>query len=172
VIVFEDEASLSNTATVSCGWSKKGRQPSVCQPQRKKERKTIFGCVCPETGMLVTDVADKGNTCSFFRFLMKTVKAFNGKKVYMVLDNVRFHHAKRLNPVLERYRHKIELIFLPPYSPDLNPVERVWWLMRKNVTHNRWVQSMEKRIDAFNAWVNYTTADQIKRLCNLIECIY
>lgn len=172
MVVFEDEASLSNTATVSYNWSEKGRQPTVCQPQRKKERKTIFGCVCPENGVMVTDIADKGNTSTFFSFLMKTVRAFAGKKLYMVLDNVRFHHAKRLKPILERYKHKIELIFLPPYSPDLNPIERVWWLMRKMVTHNRWVYSMEKRIDDFNLWINNTSAGQIKKICNLIENIY
>ena len=122
--------------------------------------------------MLVTDVADKGNTVTFFRFLFKAVRAFAGKKLYMVLDNVRFHHAKRLKPILERYKHKIELIFLPPYSPDLNPVERVWWLMRKRITHNRWVQAMENRINDFNNWVDNISAIQIKRICNVIENIY
>jgi putative transposase len=122
--------------------------------------------------MLVTDTAENGNTVTFFRFLMKAVKAFDGKKLYMVLDNVRFHHAKRLKPILERYKHKIELIFLPPYSPDLNPIERVWWLMRKTVTHNRWVQSMKVRIDNFNEWVNSIAAEQIIKICNLIENIY
>ena len=52
---------------------------AVYQPLRKKERKMIFGCVCPETGMLVTDTANKGNTVTFFRFLMKAVEAFDGK---------------------------------------------------------------------------------------------
>jgi transposase len=51
------------------------------------------------------------------------------------------HHTKRLKPLLERYRERIEWVFLPPYSPDLNPVERVWWLMQERVTHNRWVKS-------------------------------
>ncbi|KAA6327824.1 hypothetical protein EZS27_023214 [termite gut metagenome] len=37
----------------------------------------------------------------------------------MVLDNVKFHHAKRLKPVLERYSHRIELVFLLPHSPGL-----------------------------------------------------
>ena len=74
--------------------------------------------------MLVTDVADKGNTVTFFRFLFKAVRAFAGKKLYMVLDNVRFHHAKRLKPILERYKHKIELIFLPPYVADLFGVNK------------------------------------------------
>ena len=117
---------MSNTATVSYGWSEKGRQPTICQPQLKRGRKTIFGCICPENGKQITDVADKGNTVTFFRFLIKTVRAFAEKKLYMILDNVRFHHAKRLKPVLERYKHRIELVFLPPYSPYMNPVERVW----------------------------------------------
>jgi putative transposase len=172
VVVFEDEASISNTATVSYDWSERGKQPKICQPQRKKERKTIFGCVCPANGALVTAVEDRGNTSTFFRFLVKTAKHFDGKKVYMLLDNVRFHHAKRLKPILEKYSHKIELIFLPPYSPDLNPIERVWWLMRKKVTHNRWVQSMEKRINEFRLWVEHTCAQQIMKICNLFENIY
>jgi putative transposase len=171
-VVFEDEASLSNTATVSRGWSPKGRQPEVCQPQRKKERRTIFGCVCPETGELVTQTVEKGNTSTFFGFLMKAVKSFAGKKLYVVLDNVRFHHAKRLKPVLEKYKHKIELVFLPPYSPDLNPIERVWWLMRKKVTHNRWVKSMKQRIEYFEKWSSEVSTEQIKTVCNLIENIY
>ena len=89
----------------------------------------------------------------------------------MILDNVKFHHAKRLKPILERYSHRIELIFLPPYSPDLNPVERVWWLMRKELTHNRWVKSMEQRICDFNAWCENIEWVKIKKVCNLIENI-
>jgi len=172
VVIFEDEASISNTATVSYDWAEKGSQPKICQPQRKKERRTVFGCVCPDDGTLVTSIADRGNTSTFFSFLVKIVKRFEGKKVYVLLDNVRFHHAKRLKNILEKYKHKIELIFLPPYSPDLNPVERVWWLMRKKVTHNRWVQSMQKRIDDFNLWVEHTCPMQIMAVCNLIENIY
>jgi putative transposase len=90
----------------------------------------------------------------------------------MVLDNVRFHHAKRLKPILERYKERLELIFLPPYSPDLNPVERVWWLMRKQITHNRWVKSMDERLADFQHWHELTTQQQILAVCNLTENIY
>ena len=180
-MVFEDEASLSNTATASYNWSKRGNQPKICQPQRNKERRTIFGCVCPHTGELVTHIAETGNTVTFFSFLLIVSLAFPEKKVYtayfvhstsMVLDNVRFHHAKRLQPILERYKHRIELVFLPPYSPDLNPIERVWWLMRKRITHNRWVKSMEQRICDFENWCKDTDPQKIKNVCNLIENIY
>jgi len=172
VVVFEDEASLSNTATVSYSWSKKGIQPKICQPQRKRDRKTIFGCVCPNTGDWISSVANSGNTITFFLFLLLVVKHFGNKKVYMILDNVNFHRAKRLKPIFERYKHRIELIFLPPYSPDLNPVERMWWLMRKEITHNRWVKSMEQRVSDFEKWSKNTDKEKNKKMCNLSEIIY
>jgi hypothetical protein len=61
VIVFQDEASLSNTASVSYKWGEKSKQPKIEQKQRKRERKTLFGCIDPLTGIVVTDTADKGN---------------------------------------------------------------------------------------------------------------
>ena len=90
----------------------------------------------------------------------------------MVLDNVKFHKAQRLQPILKRYAHRIDLIYLPPYSPDLNPVERVWWLMRKEITHNRWVKSMKQRICDFEQWGNDTDWQKIKNVCNLNVKIY
>jgi putative transposase len=62
--------------------------------QRKRERKTTFGTVNPHVGKLIVDTADRGSTKTFFCFLLQCVRACSGQK-YMVLDNVRFHHAKR-----------------------------------------------------------------------------
>ncbi len=153
MVLFQDEASLSNTATVSYKWAEKGKQPGINQKQRKRERKTLFGCIEPKTGIVVTAKADKGNTVTFFRFLLLVAKAYQDRKIVMVLDNVPYHHAKRLKPVLERYKHRIELVYLPPYSPDLNPIERVWWYMRKKITHNRYVKSLEERIANFDNFI-------------------
>ncbi len=82
------------------------------QKQRKRERKTLFGCVEPKTGKVVTSVEDKGNTRSFFRFIVKTIRSFDRQKVVMVVDNVRYHHAKRLKPILQKYKDRIELVYL------------------------------------------------------------
>lgn len=167
--MFEDEASLSNTATVSYMWAEKGKQPRINQKQRKRERKTLFGCIEPETGIVVADQADRGNTVTFFSFLLRVTKYYGNRKVVMVLDNVRYHHAKRLKPILERYKHRLELVYLPPYSPDLNPVERVWWYMRKKITHNRYVQNLEDRITNYELFMkDFEVENQIgKNLARL-----
>jgi len=141
---------LSNTATVSYQWSEKGKQPKIKQKQRKRERRTLFGCVEPTTGKVVTSIEQRGNTITFFKFLVKVSRQYPNQKVVMVVDNVRYHHAKRLKPILEKYKNKLELIYLPAYSPDLNPVERIWWYMRKKISHNRYLETMDIRIDKFN----------------------
>ena len=134
-------------------WAEKGKQPRINQKQRKRERKTLFGCIEPETGIVVAGKADRGNTVTFFSFLLRVTKYYGNRKVVMVLDNVPYHHAKRLKPILERYKHRLELAYLPPYSPDLNPIERVWWYMRKKITHNRYVQNLEDRITKYESFM-------------------
>jgi putative transposase len=121
---------LSNTASVSYKWSEKGKQPKIEQKQRKRERRTLFGCIEPATGKVITTFEDKGNTVTFFKFLAKVSRQYPNQKVIMVVDNVRYHHAKRLKPILEKYKDKFQLVYLPAYSPDLNSIERVWWYMR------------------------------------------
>lgn len=169
-MLFVDEASLSNTATASYTWGKKGQQPQIAQKQRGRERRTLFGCVDPLTGKVITDVSQKGNTVTFFKFLVKVVRQNINQKIVMVVDNVRYHHAKRLKPILEKYKHRIELVYLPAYSPDLNPIERIWWYMRKRITHNRYLETMEERIAKFNDLMSHFADENQtgKNLCNLI----
>ena len=57
--------------------------------------------------------------------------------IHVYLDNARYHHAKILQPWLNRPDRKVKLHFLPSYAPHLNPIERLWGVMHKWVTHNR-----------------------------------
>jgi putative transposase len=169
VILYEDECSLSNTATLSYSWNIIGKQPKIKQKQNKRERQTLFGCVEPATGIVIAKRTDKGNARTFKSFLIKAIKKYQGKKVIMILDNVRYHHAKMLKPFLEKNKDRIELFFLPPYSPDLNPMERIWWYMRKNITHNRFVNTLKERIAWFwQLFSHFNIENEIcKKLCNL-----
>ena len=85
----------------------------------------------------------------------------------VVVDNASYHHAKVIQPWLWEHRHCLRLDFLPPYSPDLNPVERVWKLTRRLCTHNRYFPELEDLIGAvteqFESWQRPN--DTLHRLC-------
>lgn len=57
-------------------------------------------------------------------------------KIVMVLDNARIHHAKLIQPFLEENVHRLTLMFLPPYSPNLNLIEGLWGWLKSNVVNN------------------------------------
>ena len=124
-------------------------QPQVSCKQRKRERQTGMGSYNFETGQITVSFHDKGNYQSFKRHLKKVLNAYRQhSKIIMVVDNVRFHHAKLLKKWLLKHP-KLELVYLPAYSPELNPVERAWWYMRKKITHNRYVKSLQERKTEF-----------------------
>lgn len=167
--LFEDEFSLSNTATVSYQWSKKGKQPKAICKQRKRERKTAMGSYNYKTGQITVSFHDKGNYQSFKKHLKKVLYTYRSHpKIIMILDNVRFHHAKLLKKWLLKHP-KIELIYLPAYSPELNPIERAWWYMRKKITHNRYMDTLEQRI--INFWKLFSLFskpnNQLLKICEI-----
>ena len=144
-MLYEDECSMSNTATVSYQWAPKGQQPQVICKQSRRERQTLFGSYNYESGQITASFADKGNSDSFKKHLKKVLADYrNAPKIIMVLDNVAYHHARKIKKWLEA-NPKLELFFLPPYSPDLNAIERAWWYMRKKITHNRYLKSLKER---------------------------
>lgn len=144
-LLFEDECSFSSTATVSYQWSKKGTQPTVACQQRGRQRQTLFGSYNYGTGQITVGFEDKGNSDTFKKHLKKVCRQYpDSTKIIMVLDNARFHHAKKIQAWLAT-QDRLELVFLPPYSPALNAVERAWWFMRKKITNNRYIKTMKER---------------------------
>ena len=87
----------------------------------------------------------------------------------LVLDNARYHHAVLLKPLLRKYRTVLTLLFLPPYSPQLAPVERVWKLARRMATHNRFFATLDAVLTAvstcFDRWRKPNSV--LRRLCGI-----
>lgn len=162
---------MSNTADISYKWSEKGIQPLIQQKQRKRERLTLFGAVNPISGEVIVQQAERGNAKTFKKYLKKVLRHYKNikGKIHMILDNVRFHHAKALKPFLDKHKNKLELMFLPAYSPDFNPIERVWWYMRKKITNNRYVDTLNNRMIHFwRMFSHYQKPNQhIVDLCNI-----
>ena len=136
-------------------------------------RKSVacFGAVGLRTGILVTGFEPKFNAESFQRFLVSLLKhRSRGKRLVLVLDNAKYHNARALQPWLNQYRNWLTLLFLPPYSPELNPIERVWKLTRRLATHNRHFPALDDIMHAvrerFRVWEKPNR--QLARLCAII----
>lgn len=108
----------------------------------------VFGAVCVANGRLVTRQEEKFDAMTFLSFLKQLLRhQRKGRKMIVITDNARWHHAKAIQPWLTKNRNAIQLDFLPPYSPQLNSIERVWKLTRRLCTHNKYFPVLEELIE-------------------------
>jgi len=94
---------------------------------------------------------------TFWAFLrqLETASQENGRRVVVIADNSKYHHAKLHAAWRLERQGRFSLDFLPPYSPELNPIERVWKRTRRNGLHNAYfprlalvTESVEKNSSA------------------------
>jgi hypothetical protein len=105
----------------------------------------LFGAVQANTGQIVSMMTSIFNAETFLEFLKMVLKKRKWeKKLVLILDNARYHHATMIQPWLNRNKKWIKVIFLPQYSPDLNNIERVWKMTRRLCTHNRYFSTMDE----------------------------
>ena len=135
-------------------------------PTRKSV--AVLGAVRPVDGCLVVLGADVFNADTFLSLLQSLLRhRRRGKKIVVVLDNARWHHARALQSWLRQHRKHLTLLFLPPYSPDLNPMERVWKLTRRQCTHNHYFPDLSDLLAAvlkhFLLWARPNGT--LRRLC-------
>lgn len=85
--------------------------------------------------------AERFNSHTFLRFLKGMVRRAS-RKILVVLDNVGYHHARIVREWVEAHADKIELHFLPAYSPQFNPIEILWRQTKRVATHNRYFPTL------------------------------
>ncbi|MGH8166504.1 MAG: IS630 family transposase [Woeseiaceae bacterium] len=164
-----------------CHFQQHGTRCRMWVPPEEKDpvvlhaptRKSVacFGAVSLESGKFIRAMSVKFNAETFETFLKKLLRhRSRRKKMVIVLDNARYHHAKLLAPLLHRYRRHLTLLFLPPYSPQLAPIERVWKLARRLATHNRYFANLDQLLMAvdscFACWQKPNSV--LRRLCGII----
>lgn len=124
-------------------WFLKGGTPEVLCPATH-EKIGISGTINMETGQVYSKIADNFNADGFLIFIKSLVPNIpHGKTFVMILDNARPHHAKKVTEYVEKNVSNLKLLFLPPYSPNLNPAENVWKLLRRTATHNVYFDSLK-----------------------------
>ncbi len=87
------------------------------------------------TGDVIVKEYEESTADTFHQFLPVILRRYPGKQISLILDNAKIHHAQVLAPFLASHTAR-HLLFLPPYSPNLNNVERLWkWLREKVILH-------------------------------------
>ncbi len=163
-----DEAGIKREATVTSCWCPKGKSSVVLSPATH-EKVSLVGAVRLDTGELIGSEVEKFNRFVMIDFLKVILERekHHDRPIYIMLDNARPHHAKDVQAFIESHAPRIRLLFLPPYSPDLNPSENIWRQLRKERTHNRLFKTLsilrETVLDFFDVYSKPN--DSMKKLC-------
>ena len=135
-IWYGEEVHFHLHTTITRMWAPKGRQPEIpSKPGRAKVG--LFDAINPATGELFFKEVQNFNTQTFTGFLLEfhaLRKERASKKIVLIVDNAAYHKKA----VRELGTREGQIVFLPPYSPDLNPMERVWRWTRRCCTHNKY----------------------------------
>lgn len=134
--VYQDEVHFRVATDIGRGWYKRGTRPTVASSATRKSKKSS-GFFLPSTGELYITEPDWfqwEQVIASFRQFCKLRPLKVGEKYLIILDNASWH-VKAVNminsqPEYADLREMIEFLFLPPYSPELNPIERVWHYLK------------------------------------------
>ena len=138
----EDEVHFQRHSSLIRMWAPKGQQPRVVSASTR-QKMGFFGALNLKTGCLLAKEASTFNAETFGDFLRYLLQHTQGR-VYLILDNASWHKARDLRDFFIENQNRLVRIFLPPYSPELNPIERVWRITRRQVTHNRYFESVQE----------------------------
>jgi transposase len=123
-IHWGDETGVVNTDVRGRGYQPKGQTPVAYAAGGQRQKLSMISTVTNQgkTRWMIIDEAF--NSDKLIEFLQALIKDA-GKKVFLILDNLRVHHSKPVKAWLAEHTDKIEVFYLPSYSPELNPDERL-----------------------------------------------
>ena len=143
-----DEARVGQQGTLTRMWAPRGTRPRAVRDHRRTSV-YLFGAVCPERGVGAAVVLPLVNVEAMNVHLAEISRhVTEGAHAVLVLDQAGWHTSPKL-----RVPENISLLPLPPYAPELNPVEQVWAYLRANFLSHRVWNSYDAIVDACgDAW--------------------
>ena len=136
-VLFADATHPARAVRPTGCWAP-GDAPLAVEQTSGRERLNIQGAIDLETGRTVVGDVPTVDALSAIMPLMAIEARYPGRRlIHVCVDNARCHHAKLVRAWLARPGCRIRLRFVPACCPHLNPIERLWGLMHKHVTHNK-----------------------------------
>jgi transposase len=147
-IYFMDSVHPEHQTRLVCGWILKGQQKGIAKTGRQ-HRLNFMGGICLDNHKIVYEQATKIDEYSIQSFFYRLRKEHPGRyNVHVILDNAGYHCSHDVQKFAEELG--IKLHYLPPYSPNLNPIERLWKIMHEHVTDNRYYETFSDFTEAIN----------------------
>ena len=127
IVVSADEVGIEHEAVLRRAWYAKNTKVKLRVDRERKSQKYI-GFLHESDGSVDLMRLERGNTENIVKALIELTLKYPGKEIVVVWDNASHHNSKELNLKLEEVENlrRVQLIYLPPYSPDKNPIEHVW----------------------------------------------
>jgi putative transposase len=157
--MFEDEAGFGRISEPSYCWAPMGVRP-VVPCHRVREYVYTYGAVDPHDGSKCFIIGRKSNTAWMNEFLSVLSKQFKDDIILLCVDNASWHKSKSL-----KIPENIRITYLPPYTPEMNPIEQIWKEVRKDGFKNTLFKTLDALIDKLCDSLNSLTESVIKSVC-------
>jgi transposase len=162
-IWFQDEARFGQQNQTTRVWAERGTRPRAVK-QQQFEYGYVFGAVCPSNGKteaLITPCVNKEAMTLHMEQISKATEF--GRHAVVLMDGAGWHTFDTVQPF-----DNVTLIKLPPYSPELNPIEQVWSWMRQHCLSNRVFKGYDDIVEQVSkAWNTFISVpDRIKKMCS------
>lgn len=164
--VFEDEVDINLNPEIGCMWMRRGQQAEVVTPG-DNEKKYLAGSLHWRTGALIGPVTGpKRNGALVAAHLEELCRRLRHYRViHVIWDSPRIHKCAAVDQVLRAHAGRLVVHPLPKYAPECNPVERVWWHLREEITRNHTCRTMAELVDLVFRWLEgrqrFVVEDQI-----------
>ena len=143
-ILFADAAHPEMNGHAQYGWFPKGERAEV-KGDAQKIRQNILGAINVDeldSSFRSYNAVNKYSVLDFLAYIERKNKHL--ARIYLVVDNAPYFSSKFVRERLKKRNSKIVLIYLPPYSPNLNPIERFWKFLHKKILNNKYFTSQAK----------------------------
>ena len=152
--MFQDEGRFGRISDLRRCWAPSGTRPMVPR-QVVRESVYVFAAIAPISGRLVWSVAPKANSEAMSEFLQLVARRLPAHRILMVLDGAGWHKSREVV-----WPKSIEPYYLPPYSPELNPVEHLWEEVREKWFANRLFKTLGAVVDQLNTAMDEMTCSR------------
>lgn len=157
-LMFEDEAGFGRINKPKYCWCFPGHRPTVpCHHIR--EYRYAYGAVEPLTGDAFFLVLPYSNTVCMNLFLQELSQTYPDDQILLVCDGAAWHKATALT-----IPQNIRLFFLPPATPEMNPIEQIWKEIRKRGFRNEIFQTLDEVIDRLCDTISSLSRDTVKSI--------